>query len=429
MKRRRLKIKNIIILIVIIIIIINIIKNLIIIFNNGHNVKYKKIEKDNVFSIREIYTQNRKNEKNNYYFTITINDTKFEFQTYKNFSRKKKIIKEIKYFNDDNYECILPILSNNELISDVVCKYKNEYFNYNTIKGNNLELDKFVQKIDEYNIDNNSEKLASLNEVTVYNKLLDNHYLFIQNYKGIYTINKNNKNIIQDNKLFNQDVYKGTLSTLCGKYFMIADYNKVYDFNEINVIDITSNKKSTVISDNSISLDSYIQGIVDNDIYLIDRSNKKQYKINIRNNKVLEIGNIKNNIKVYELDKFVSKNIYNALNEELYFNYYQVDNKLNGIEYYKVDKVGNNLSGYYYMYEKKDNSYFVYRSNVQDPSYRIFLFKTNDIDNIIYNDDYIYYKDDIYIKYYHDETGEQIVIKNSELEFNSYLKFGLYIKK
>lgn len=429
MKRRRLKIKNIMLLVVIVIMIIYIIKNLIIIFNNGHDVKYKIDKKNNVFSIREVYTQNRKNEKNNYYFTITINDTKFVFQTYKNFSRKKKIIKEIKYFKEDDYECILPILRNDELISDVVCKYKDKYFHYNTIKGNNLELDKFVQKIDEYNINNDLEKIASLNEVTVYSKLLDNHYLFIQNYKGIYTINKNNKNIIQDNKLFHQDVYKGIVSALCGKYFMIADYNKVYDFNEINVIDITNNKKSTVISNSSISLDSYIQGVVDDDIYLIDRSNKKQYKINIKNNKVLEIGNIKNNIKIYEKDKFVSKNIYNALNEELYFNYYRVSNKLNDIEYYRVDKVGNNLSGYYYMYEKKNNLYYVYRSNVQDTSYRIFLFNTDNIDNIIYSDDYIYYKDDVYIKYYHDETGEQTVIKNSELEFNNYLKFGLYIKK
>ena len=47
MKRRRLKIKNIILLVIIIIIIVYIIKNLIIIFNNGHDVKYK-IDKKSV---------------------------------------------------------------------------------------------------------------------------------------------------------------------------------------------------------------------------------------------------------------------------------------------------------------------------------------------------------------------------------------------
>ena len=43
--------------------------------------------------------------------------------------------------------------------------------------------------------------------------------------------------------------------------------------------------------------------------------------------------------------------------------------------------------------------------------------------------DYVYYKDGVYIKYYSDAKYIKTLLKNSELEFNKAINFGLYVKK
>ena len=42
--------------------------------------------------------------------------------------------------------------------------------------------------------------------------------------------------------------------------------------------------------------------------------------------------------------------------------------------------------------------------------------------------DYVYYKDANYIKYYQNDTGIKKLLKNTEFEYNSSIKFGLYVK-
>ena len=63
---------------------------------------------------------------------------------------------------------------------------------------------------------------------------------------------------------------------------MIADYDNKYEFNKFYLIDIKKGKKETITSNQSISIDSYVQGSYKNDIYLFDKNNKIQYQINIK---------------------------------------------------------------------------------------------------------------------------------------------------
>ena len=63
--------------------------------NKGHNIEYKIKKGNNTFNIKEVYTQKRKNEINNYYFEIKINNEIFNFQTFKNYKKANYIIKDI----------------------------------------------------------------------------------------------------------------------------------------------------------------------------------------------------------------------------------------------------------------------------------------------------------------------------------------------
>jgi hypothetical protein len=171
--------------------------------------------------------------------------------------------------------------------------------------------------------------------------------------------------------------------------------------------------------------DSYIQGIVDDTLYLFDRYNKKQYEIRINPFAIVEVGSTVNNIKYYDLGTWSRVPVTEALTKTLLFNMYKTE-EIEG--YARVDKVGNELSGYYYLYKKIGNGYQVYRSSVQNKDKISHIFNISKIGDIVYIDDYVYFNDGKEVKYYHDKYGVKTLFYNSELDFNTALYFNVYKK-
>lgn len=394
--------------------------------NKGHSIEYTINSKKNKFLVKEIYVQKTKNEKRNYYFEIKINDDVFNYQTYKDYKKANYIIKKLDYFEGNKYKCISLIDKDSKYISDIICKSDDIQYYYSDIKGEDTKLDKYVSKLNNYEI--KKEKLKSkidADPVILYtNNMLDKHYIVLQNYKGIYLINK--KDNVRNIELFKNDVYTNLSSTIIKDCYLTADYNKDYKFHELYLVNIKNGKKKIITSNKEISLDSYIQGTVGKEAYLFDNLDKKQYRINIKNKTVNESGNTKNGIQVYNNKEFTKGSAYKASSSKIYFNEYSSDITLNDVDYYKVDKVGNKKSGYYYLYKKNDDKYDVYRANVQNTKILTYLFTTDSI-NTYYYDDFVYYKSGNYIKYYQNDLGNKTLIKDSEFEFNDSLKFGLYV--
>ena len=396
--------------------------------NKGHTLEYRINSNKKKFTIKEIYTQKKKNEKNNYYFEIKVDDIIFNYQTYNNYKKANYIIKKIDYFEDSLYKCINIRDKNDKSISDVLCIKDNVEYYYDSIKNEDKELDKFVSKLNGYNkyTDNKKEQIKA-NPITLYTKnIVDKHFIALQNYKGIYLVNKKDK--IKNISIFKNDIYTNETSTLSNNFYISADYNQKYKFHELYLINIKNGKKGKIISDDEISLDSYIQGTVDNEIYLFDRSSKLQYRINLKNKTVKVSGRTSEGIQIYQDNKFELGSAYDAFSNKILFNKYTSSNKFNDKEYSRVDKVGNKLSGYYYIYIKNNNIYNAYRVSVQNKNILTYLFTTDDIENIYYYEDYVYFKDGKYIKYYQNDTGIRTLLKNNEFEFNKSLKFGLYVK-
>lgn len=385
-------------------------KGLLFLFNTGHDVTYNLGN----FKIKE--TLDTK-DNNNYYFELTHEKFKINFQINKNYSKDDKVIKKIAYKKIDGYQCILPIFKNNDILTDVMCLKNNEITYANNL--NNKNINNYLKTLDKYGYDLNNYKdnasaIKLSNTQTIYqNNFLENHYIAMESYKGLNLFNGNESNI----QIFENDVYTKPISFFTDKYYIVADYTQNYTFKIFHVINIVNGKQIDIRSYDDISFDSYIEGAIGTDIYLFDKENNKQYKISIEDESVEEFHD-KDHLQTYN-GKWENMSLSDAINGTLFNNYYTDDIK----GYDKVDKVGN----YYYMYQKENNYYKVYRADIQNKKIKTYLFTTTNLKSIIYLDDTIYYQNGNTF-YYHTNYGERKVIANTELEFNQDISFGVYKK-
>lgn len=399
-------------------------------FGDGHNYTYTIDSGDISFEVNEQFSNDSDNSY--YYFEFTINDDKFYYQTFNNFRNKSKIVEEIYYYNDKKYTCILPVFIGNKIISDIICRATNGYYYfYNNLKGMSEEVDSFAKSLEVVGYDYNqwldNEEYVEKEGIKIFNKnLITKHYLSLTNYKGIYLINNKQKNQV-NNELFSQDVYQKKFDVIYNDKYIVADYKEKYRFHEFIVIDISTGKKGKIISNNEISFDSYIQGIVNDKIYFFDKDSKKQYIIDMTKAKVIEVGNEEKGIKIYNGVDWKIVSAVTASNNEIKFE--ESNNPImSDANYEKIAKIEHGNGGYYYYYKKIDDKYLVYRSNIQDNEQLYYTFTTTNIDNVIFGNNYIYFIDGEFIKRYSDKEGIRKIVEYSELKFNGNLNFGAYIK-
>jgi hypothetical protein len=397
--------------------------------SHGHIVEYKIKHDEEKFEVTEVLTYKEKQEENNYYFEVKNKDNVFTFQIFEDMKKRNYVIKDIYSYEDSEYTCIYPIFKTEKQLTDILCMKDGIIYPYQSIKGQSEGVDQFKDNLNDMYSEEKYEEDTSNSlkkeNLTIYrNNLLPKHYLSLENYKGIYLVNT--KDIYKKIELFTNDSYKKEVAAFYLDKYITADYNQKYSFNEFSIVDIKSGKQEKIVSNTALNLDAYVMGTIDEKVYIYDKSNKEQYAINLKNNSISKIGNVSSGIQVYENGTWMDYSSYDAYNEKKTFREYQIsDSKYDA--YQRVDKVGNEKSGYYYFYKKNNNTYDVYRASVQNDEVLTYLFQTTDIQNIIYQDHYIYYINGTDICYYHDDLYIRKVVTNTELEYNKSLKFGLYI--
>lgn len=394
-------------------------------YSKGHTTTYY-LGDDKEYEIKEIYTKNKNHEVDNYYLEIKHRGSVFSFQLFDTYKEKREIVENILYY-DGKYKCMLPIIDG-VAQTDIVCYKDNRYYNYASIIGKEIELDKFVNDID-INIYDKNNYLDESTEVIekdglklyTYNVNKD-HYIAISNFEGIYIVNDE----IVDRNIFEKDIYTRDISAVVDKYYITADYSEKQQFRIFYLVNLKTRKIEEVKAPNYISFDSYIQGFVDNKLYIYDKDNEKQYELDIDKLKINEVGNSSKKVKYYdngEWDKIST----NKANNELKFNI-----QINDVDFSKFDYVylvGGEKSGYYYLYQKKNNRYEVYRAPVQNKKAITYLFNVNKVNDVYYLNDYVYYKSGNKLKYYSNSTGNRTIVEYDEIEFNNSLVFGVYIGK
>lgn len=382
---------------------------------------YTNTYKINNYKIKEVYTEDEKGERDNYYIEISANNVIYNYQFYKEIKDNNKIVKDVIYYSSE-YSCLLPILSDNIKV-DFLCYKDSKYYNYQDIKGKDKKLDKYISNLDKkiYNesLFKDYKKNAITNKNTsYYNKYVKNkYYLSLTTLKGI-TIYKDDINNV---KLFKEDDYNRKLSTYYNDYYVSANYNDSHEFSELYIVDLRNEEKSIIKTPDYISFDSYIQGYVDNSIYIYDIDNSKQYELNLNDKKIKVIGNHRNGVRYYDGEwKYIS--IIKAESNLLF-----KDNNIKKNGENIILKLGNKLSGYIYYFEKVDNGYDLYKSNVQNNNIKKYIFNVKKYEDVLFIDDYIFYKKDDSIKMYSEYTGKKTIIVDKELKFNKNIKF--YVDK
>ena len=319
---------------------------------------YTKIYNLNEYNIEEIYNKN-----NSYYvFNITKENIKYSFLIKGKYTKNRKLIDKIESFDN----CILP---QSDYLSFYPLCYKDDIiYSYNNQKNNDL--------FDYQNIDILND---NYNNISI-NYLNGKKYL-IYNYRGFYLLSDK-----KEIKLYDKDVYNIDLVYYLNNYVLIPDYNSNYYFEKFYLINMNNGKVDEIKLDKKISFTSIFLGDYENNIYLLDKKEEKEYKIDIRKKKVEET-----NFYILENNKLVKKNYLTIVNNHLTFN---KDNL------YKYEIINKNL--YQVIGDNK-----IKLSNLE-------------VSKIVKNsNDTVYYlvKDKLYM--FNHKYGEILLLSNFEWNFNN----------
>ena len=372
-------------------------------FKKHHEVTYKI---DNI-EIKEDYRGNTKEEENNYYLELKTEKNTFYIQTYEDFKKEKRIIKQVKYYSDDNYECILPIFKKNTVLTDLICIEDGKQINYNTIQ--NSQITEFLNTISEYpkeNYKDNLENVIMRNQTRFYpSNLPKDHYIALTYYKGLLVADETS---FREIELFKKDVYTQKIKAFTNNKYLIINYNNNYDSNEFYVVNLKTRQYDAFGSNNTIKYDAYIQGTLENSVYLFEKDSKNQYQLDLKEKTITRIGNTNTGIKYYD-GTWQNKNAYEAVNKELKFKEYETTD-----EYIMIKKIRGKNYGTTIYVKEVNGVYEVYRG-IRDNQNLIYLFTTTDYKTMNFLKEYIYYKDGIYIKMYSDLTGIKTIMNSSEI--------------
>ncbi len=263
------------------------------------------------FNIKEKYDKNNQY----YYFELVKNDKRFEYSFSQEYSSKRKKINHIKEYKKENIYCIIPEI---ESYNKIPFCYEN-----NILKDFRLINDEYLNSFNKI-IDNNENTYKQIDITNYYNS-----NFAIWNYKGLFFLKKENNEEI---KLFMKDTYIDELSVQVDNVLIIPNYNLKYYFNEFYLINMETGNVESIKFEYEISYDSYILGHKGKKLYLVDKKNKIEYEINIKNKKVKLIGDDNRNGKIY-INKWESISINKLCNKEYsindnIYNYYIEDDKL-----------------------------------------------------------------------------------------------------
>ena len=394
-------------------------------FGPGHNTSYKV----DGFDVTEEYINKQKNEAQVYNFSINSNNNNFYFQVFDNFENQSKIIKEIKNYKDDNITCIMPIFINDKSLTDLMCLKDGIVYNYSELKESVFEgkeeIDELYNSLDKYLTKENLLKQDSTNNITLYqNNMQPNYYFSLATYKGFIYANPTTKDL-KANNIYMNDVYDNYLSAYVDKYFVTVNYDEQYGYSKIYIYNITNNKEKTITPAKNIERNSYIQGIHKNSLYIFDRDHKVQYEIDAENGTILEVGNTRTGAIIYKNGTSERVSAYECAKKDIVF----TNDEVVKDDYILVKNAGGNKTGYTYYAKKKGNIYQIYRVNNFNKDQYMYLFKTEYIDKLIALNEYIYYLEDGYIKYYSDHTGIRSLAFNNELNFNQNIEYQIIYQK
>ena len=333
-------------------------------------IRYKSYTYETKYFINEYEIIEKYNTKDKKYTFYIKSDNKiFPYILSKKYIRNKELINEIKVYDNEKGLCILPISKKVDFYP--VCYNDEEYTFYNL---SNINIKDF-----EYN--KITENLKQKDKIKIH--YTNNQKFLLFNYNGFYYINEDS---IKNIELFEKDIYTLDLIYQMNEYIIIPNYNENYYFTKFFVINMNNGKTKEINCENEISFTSKFLGDFKNKIYLLDKKEKKEYRIDINKLKIEEI-----EYTILKDNKLQKTNFNELNNNNLVFDNIPINT-------YDIKDIN--------LYQKIDK-------------YRI-LITNKKVDKIIKEEkDTIYYlvKDNLYM--FNNIYGEVLLINNFEWNFNN----------
>lgn len=407
--------KKIVKLTIKILIIFILLELLLYIFKTNHKITYQIKEKTDTYNIQEIY------KKGTYHLKITTKTSTFALEVPNTFHKRKKIIKKIYSYKTKNITCIYPKLKKQTQNSNIICSKKSQTYSYEYYKQNLAPFIKTLTKKGETSPSwsKSTNQTKNLETLEAYqNNIPKNTNIYIYNYKGFYKIT--NKKLEKIN-LFKQDKYINHLGTQVDKYYIIPNYNEKYDYTKLYRINMKNGKIKTLKLKNKISKDSYINGVINNEIYLFDKDELKQYKINPKKSQIKEIGNKKKKVLYYNL-KFKKIDVYTMRDKKLKF--ITIKNKIKELEKNTKIKHIEQTTNKNYYYQTENNEIYYYDQEIKT---KTLIAKTETTDFKVFKNTLYYINNDTLYSY-NFTNGINKLIKYKELSFNPENRIAIYTK-
>ena len=391
-------IKKIILIIIIVFITFCIFK----VIKKEHTVKYK-IDK---YSIKEhFYISNDhyydliiKDKKNTYIYTLNID-----------LNKNKKIIKNIEEFKSNELTCIVSTYKKSDE-KGIYCNLNKQQVSIDyLLNTNNSDFKKINKELKKYNLkfpkENNTKKYYK--NLIIYQKNIPNDNLyFIWNYKGVYVIG-NNK--VSYKKFLDYDLYDNVMDCVVSDYYVLFDNSSVNGIENVYYYDINKDKVTSFKLKQKLTKDSYINGVVEDLIYVTDRKQKKEYTINIKDKTIEEIDNDQTKYLVYDnyKKKELSKSDY-FMNDVFFDNNLIVDKKVTNSKELKKE-----YNYYYFIEENK-----LYKALDTVKSKKILLAELDNIKDWLVKDREVILLVDDTIYSYTEQYGLRKILITNELNYN-----------
>ncbi len=402
---------------------------------NMYTIKVENID----YQIKEIYTSRHKSAKrekydeNNYYYEISSgNQLLFNFKLKDSFTGVKEFLKDLIVYNSSDAHCIYPLFKDKVDAIDVMCNKRGKQYLYGSIKGGDPNIEAFVDDLKSKKYNHPSWEPTDVETIQIdkfylyKNNILKGQNIIIWEYKGFYRVTDKSNNWYPLN---GSEQYNPNLTVMVNQYYVVPDYKDNNYFSNIYITNLITGSIENINLGKQIAHNSFVQGVVDNKIYIVDISNKVQYSIDIYEKELQLTGNAEEGTRFYNNGKWENKSIYNTIDDKLIFPIQkEIPESLNDLNPLFVDEVGGETDGYYYLYFNENNKIAVYRADKQNIDILTLLFTVPSITNVKYDNDDIYFISDDILYYYRDNIGIKPLIKYNEFRFNQNNLYNIYVK-
>lgn len=341
-------------------------------FYKEHDIKYdvKNIK------VNEIY---EKNKEDDYYFiSFKYNNEPYSFTIDNIFNHQKKIVSDLEIKQSNGVTCIMPKFIYDNDYNLILCKEKGKSLSYNMVKD----------KIDINNFKNFKAKNEYKNDLTLdqnkkyyYKNLSKEDVVALYNYNHISLFDSKGRTRF-DFAPRDIEIYYNKLSTKIKNIYLTPLYNKEKLIDSYMGIDLINKRVDYYTFTEPLADTIFIQGIVDNKLYIMSKSTNLQYIIDPINHKMETVAD-ESQGKYFDGKTFKNKSLTNMANNNITFpipKYKALENE----EYIYVTSDSRS----YFFYTKDYNFYMVYKKDLNN---KILLYSNPKISDADMSSNMIYF--------------------------------------